>query len=64
MHIVALIHLPKPNDPINGRDNVTVIEIHLCALDLALIGLHRPFVLMNKRNLRVQRLARNRVLCI
>ena len=43
---------------------MTVIEIHLSAFDLALIGLHRSFVLMNKRHLGVQCLAGNRILSI
>ncbi len=50
-------------DPaVDGRDDARVVDIHLRRGEIALVQLHRPFVLIDRGLLRGELLLRNRML--
>ena len=59
---VARIHQPQADAPGDGCGDIAVNQIHFHRVDQALIVLHDPFVLLDKRDLRGQLLLGNRVL--
>ncbi len=59
---IAWIHQPQADAAGDGRGDVAVNQIHLHAVDQALIVFHCPFVLFHQRDLRGELLFGNRVL--
>ena len=59
---VADVDLLQADPAVDRRDDVTVGQIELCGIDLALIGQHRADVLRDERFLRRELLLRDRIL--
>ena len=64
MDNVAGIHQAQPNASGNGRGNVAVNDLHLGSIHLALVKLHRAFVLMDGGHLGSELLFGNRVAAV
>jgi len=60
--VVARVHRAQANAAIDGRGDGGITQVELRGLHLGLVGNHRAFELLGQGGLRVQVLARNRIL--
>ena len=60
--VVALVDLAQSDAAVERRQDVAILQVDLGGLDRGGIGFHRALILRDQRDLRVERLARHRVL--
>ena len=62
LHIIAGIDLTQADLAGDRRDDAAIGQVQLLRIDQRLVGLHRREVLLGSRDLRIDGLARDRVL--
>ena len=61
--IITQVDLAQSDATVDRREDPAIIQIHLGRLDRGAVGFDRALVLGDKRDLRIQRLVRHRILC-
>ena len=63
LDVIAGVNLAQPDAAGDRRDDAAIGQVQLLGVDLGLIGLHDRRLLLHRRRLGVEGLARDRVLC-